>query len=112
MTCPWGGEWTARSVVNFPPYIKDRKYINHAALIGNKGNYQFVLYSDMSDVVELRVPVTYKAGKTLVRAVFDAQESGHSGYLREFLAGIDNYERDSNGAICEAVSFEEWRFRV
>ena len=109
---PWGHAWKITDIVNFPLYIRDKKNVNHAALIERDGNYQFVLFSDMLDGAELREFVTLEVGKTLVRGVFDAQTCGQSGYLRNILEFMRTWERDSSGAISTAQSYEEWRFRV
>lgn len=109
---PWSSDWRIKSIVSFPPYIRDMRFINHAALIEHNGNYQFVLFSDMRDEAEMRESVTFEVGKTLVRGVFDAQTSGQPMYLRGILQFMQTWERDSNGAICSAQSYEEWRFRA
>lgn len=109
---PWGDDWKIKSIMNFPPYTRDKNFINHAALVSNGKVNQFFLFDSYTGDSALSVTVTDKTGETLVRGVYDAQMSGQFGYLRNILQNIQNWGRDSSGAVCSVQTYEEWRFRV
>lgn len=108
---PWENTWKIESIVNFPPYTRDKNFIDHAAVVSNGKIYKLFLFDSYTGDSAVSVAVTEKIGKSIVRSVYDAQTSGQFGYIRNLLQNIHTFERDSNGAVCSAQTYDEWRFR-